>query len=296
MDYDQLYTEFNIGAARQVCIGAEVSSRVEHELELKEKLKAKYTTRVSSLSGEKSTLTPEVSALKVTVTQKDHDISLLNSHATCLASTLDDAKVACAEAENKITSLTSERDRLASKNGDSARRAGQELYNRVAEFEAYVMDVSGHLEGEFYPTYLTTLARRRWLMTHRIQLALLKCLKSPKYQGTLGHALDQAIDFGMQEGLEASYEYGTAERILFTVDAYNPEVAKASYINAIKALEDVDFPLVNFLISKKDAGMDEALSFALMNVHARADGVKKHDASLRQLMMEIVSAPLSSQT
>ncbi|GKA32200.1 hypothetical protein Tco_0718567 [Tanacetum coccineum] len=45
MDYDQLYTEFNVGAARQVCLGAEVRSRAEHELELKEKLRVKYDAR-----------------------------------------------------------------------------------------------------------------------------------------------------------------------------------------------------------------------------------------------------------
>ncbi|GKD97554.1 hypothetical protein Tco_1381451 [Tanacetum coccineum] len=385
MDYDHLYTEFNVGAARQVCLGVEVRSRAEHELELKEKFRVKYTARgrllevkdleilrlksqlaekeaeavevihlcdqVSSLSEEKYALTTEVSVLKVTVTQKDHDISLLNSCATCLASTLDDAKVACAEAGNKITSLESEQDRLASE--VSSLRVGfqdfkermeiqqeeqaQELYNRVADLEAHVMDVSGRLEGEFYPAYLTTLAGRRWLLTHGIQLALLKCLKSPKYQGTLGHALGQDVDFGMQEGLEAGYEHGTAGRNLSAVDAYNPEVAKASYINAVKALEDVDFPLVNFLKSKKDVRMDEvldcflldgpldglpkaaylqscieqlsipihhagnktavretSLSFALMNVHAHAAGAKKHVVALRQLMMEIVSAPLSS--
>ncbi|GJY18154.1 hypothetical protein Tco_0389645 [Tanacetum coccineum] len=359
LDYDQLYTEFNVGAARQMCLGAEVRSRAEHELELKEKLRAKYTARgrllvekdleilklksqlaekeveavevirlrdqVSSLSEEKSALIAEVLALKVTVTQKDHDISLLNSRATCLASTLDDAKVACAEAGNKITSLASEQDRLASK--VSSPRAGfqdfkermktqqeeqaQELYNRVADLEAHVMDVSGRLEGEFYPTYLTTLAGRRWLLTQGIQLALLKCLKSPEYKGTLGHDLDRAVEFGMQEGLEVGYKHGTAVINLFAVDAYNPKVARASYINAVKALEDVDFPLVNLLKSKKDAGIDElsipihhagdktvvedtSLYFALMNVHARAEGAKKHVAALRQLTMEIVFAPLSS--
>ncbi|GKB04435.1 hypothetical protein Tco_0832578 [Tanacetum coccineum] len=236
MDYDQLYTEFNVGAARQVCLGAEVRSRAEHELELKEKLRVKYAARgrlleekdleilklksklaekeaeaaevirlrdqVSSLSEEKSALTAEVSALKITVTQKDHDISLLNSRATSLASTLDDAKVTCAEAGHKITSLASERDRLASEDFKERmevqqEQQAQELYNRVAELEAHVMDVSGRLEGEFYPTYLTTLAGRRWLLTHMIQLALLKCLKSPEYQGTLGHALGRAVDFGM---------------------------------------------------------------------------------------------------
>ncbi|GKF44748.1 hypothetical protein Tco_0131300, partial [Tanacetum coccineum] len=41
---------------------------------------------------------------------------------------------------------------------------------------------------------------------------------------------------------------------------------------------------------------ETSISFALMNVHARAEGAKKHVAALRQLMMEIVSAPLSSQT
>ncbi|GKE33584.1 hypothetical protein Tco_1452906, partial [Tanacetum coccineum] len=214
-----------------------------------------------------------------------------------------------------------------------------ELYNRMAELEAHVMDVSGRLEGVFYPTYLTLLAGRRWLMTYGIQLALLKCLKSSEYQGILGHALGRAVDFGMQEGLEAGHEHGVAGRSLSVVDAYNPEVASADYVNAVKALKDAHFPLVDLLKSKKDVGMDEvldcflldgplaelpeaaslqpcieqlsipihhagdktvveetSLSFALMNVHARAEGAKKHDAALRQLMMEIVYAPLSSQT
>ncbi|GKF48064.1 hypothetical protein Tco_0141315, partial [Tanacetum coccineum] len=69
--------------------------------------------QVSSLYGEKSALTAKLSVLKVTVTQKVHDISLLDSRAACLASTLDDAKMACVEAGDKITSLPSERDRLS---------------------------------------------------------------------------------------------------------------------------------------------------------------------------------------
>ncbi|GJZ42813.1 hypothetical protein Tco_0590068 [Tanacetum coccineum] len=266
MDYDQLYTEFNVGAARLL------EEKDLEILKLKSKLAKKEAEaaevirlrdQVSSLSEEKSALTAEVSALRITVTQKDHDISLLNSRATSLASTLDDAKVTCAEAGHKITSLASERDRLASE--VSSLRAGfqdfkermevqqeqqaQELYNRVAELEAHVMDVSGRLEGEFYPTYLTTLAGRRWLLTYGIQLALLKCLKSPEYQGTLGHALGRAVDFGMQEGLEAGHEHGTARRSLSTINAYNPKAARARYVNAVKALEDVDFPLLSLLKS-----------------------------------------------
>ncbi|GJT25231.1 hypothetical protein Tco_0895168 [Tanacetum coccineum] len=347
-------------AARQICLGSEVRSHAEHELELKEKLNAKYATRGKLLEKKdseilrlKSQLAEKEAKTRRLSVSKDHDISLLDSRATHLESALNDAQVACTEAGTKITSLASERDRLASE--VSSLRVGfkhfkekmeiqqeeqaRELYNRMADLEAHVMDVSSHLEGEFYPTYLTLLAKRRWLLTHGIQLALLKCLKSSEYQGILGHALGWAVDFGMQEGLEAGHEHGVAGRSLSVVDAYNPEVASADYVNAVKALEDAHFPLVDLLKSKKDAGMDEvldcflldgplaklpeaaslqlciehlsipihhaddktavgetSLSFALINVHARAEGAKKHAAALRQLMMKIVSAPLSSQT
>ncbi|GJZ65917.1 hypothetical protein Tco_0622613 [Tanacetum coccineum] len=123
MDYEQLYMEFNVGAARQICLGSEVRSRVEHELELKEKLKGKYDARgrlleekdlkilrlrsllaeeaekaeraeaaeVVRLLDQMSVLIAEVSVLKSTIAQKDTDISLLDSRATHLKSALDDS-------------------------------------------------------------------------------------------------------------------------------------------------------------------------------------------------------------
>ncbi|GKA94626.1 hypothetical protein Tco_0816664 [Tanacetum coccineum] len=375
--YDQLYTEFNIGAARQVCLGAEVRLRAEHELELKEKLGARFAARgellrkkdseilklktllaekeveaaeavrlhdqVASLSGEKSALTAEVSVLKATVGQKDHDISLLDSralHLEFLTKRCQRSLYGGREQDHfpGVSSLRASFQEFKEKMEVQQEEHAQALYNRVAELEAHVTDVSGRLEGEFYPAYLTTLAGRRWMLTHGIQLALLKCFKSPEYQGVLGHALGRAVDFGMQEGLEAGHEHGAAGRDLSEVDAYNPGAARASYIDAVRAPEDMDYPLVNLLRSKKDAGMDEvldcflldgplaslpeaaslqpcieqltipihhgadkaavretSLSFALMNVHARAEGAKRHAAALRKLIMDIVSNPLSFQ-
>ncbi|GJV30860.1 hypothetical protein Tco_1391260 [Tanacetum coccineum] len=386
MDYDQLFVEFNVGAARQICLGSEVRSRAEHELELKEKLRGKYDARgvllsekdaeiarlksllkeketeaaevlrlrdqVSVLAAEKSSLSAEVSALKSDVSQKDTVISLLDSRASHLKSSLDDSQAACDEAKNLISSLSSEKDGLVSevsilrssfrdfkdKMEAQQEEQAQELYNRVAELEAHVMDVSGRLEGEFYPAYLTALAGRRWLLTHGMELAMVKCLKSPEYQGILGHALGRAVDYGMQEGLAAGHEHGIAGTPLSAVVAYDPETAKNNYFDAVRALEEADFPLIHLLKSKKDSGMDEvldcflldgplanlpeaaylqpcleqlsvpiyyadvnavvgetSLSFALLNVHNRAEGARKHAAALRRLMVDIVSHPLSSQ-
>ncbi|GJR40053.1 hypothetical protein Tco_1215737 [Tanacetum coccineum] len=280
MDYEKLYTEFNVGAARQICLESEVRSRAEHELKFKEKLKGRYDTRGRLLEEKdleilrlKSLLAEE--AERAETAEKDTDISLLDSRATHLKSVLDDSQAACAEAGRLITSLTSERDRIsyevstlhaAFQDFKEKAKAQQEeqaqvLYNRVAELEAHVMDISGRLEEELYPAYLTTLAGRRWFLTHGIQLAVLKVLNPL----SLGHALGRAIDFGMQEGLEAGYEHGVAGTQLFAVEAYNPEAARTSYLDAVRALEDVDFPPINFLKSKKDVGMDEVLDCFILD-------------------------------
>ncbi|GJV96398.1 hypothetical protein Tco_1547975 [Tanacetum coccineum] len=115
MDYDQLFAEFNVGAARQICLGSEVRSRAEHELELKEKLR----------------------------------------------------------------------------------------------------------EGDGVP------AEAR--------------------------------------GLAAGHEHGIAGTLLSAVEAYNPETVKNNYLDAVKALEGVDFPLVRLLKSKKNSGMDEVLDCFLLD-------------------------------
>ncbi|GJZ88963.1 hypothetical protein Tco_0660745 [Tanacetum coccineum] len=213
--------------------------------------------------------------IRVRGRDKETDISLLDSRATYLKSALDDSQAACDEARNLISSLSSERDGLASevstlhsafhyfkeKMEAQQEAQAQVLYNRVAELEAHVMDVSGRLEGEFYPAYLTALAGRRWLLTHGIELAMVKCLKSPEYQGILVHALSRAVDYGMQEGLAAGHEHGVAGTPLSAIMAYNPETAEAHYLDAVRALEEADFPLVQLLKSKKDSRINEVLDW-----------------------------------
>ncbi|GJZ16168.1 hypothetical protein Tco_0551845 [Tanacetum coccineum] len=344
MDYDQLFEEFNVGAAQQICLGSEVRSRTEHELELKEKLRAKYDARgvllsekdaeiarlkslvreketefakvlhlrgqVSVLAADKSLLNAEVSALKHAVSQKDTDISLLDSCASYLKSALDDSQAACDEARNLISSLSSERDGLAS-----------EVSTLHYAFHDFKERMEAQQEAQAHELYNPG---RRWLLTYGIELAMVKCLKSPEYQGILGHALGRAVDYGMQEGLVAGHEHGVAGTPLFAVVAYNHETAESNYLGAVRALKEADFPLVYLLKSKKDSGMDEvldcflldgplanlpeaahlqpcleqlsvpiyhadvnavvgetSLSFALLNVHTRAEGAKRHASALR---------------
>ncbi|GJZ44648.1 hypothetical protein Tco_0591903 [Tanacetum coccineum] len=211
MDYDQLFRIFV----------------KENENEFRGGSSFDLRDQVSVLAADKSLLSAEVSALKSTVLQKDTDISLLDSRASYLKSALDDSQAACDEARNLISSLSSERDGLASE---------------VSTLHSAFSDFKEKMEAQ-----QEEQAQELWLLTHGMELAMVKCLKSPEYQGILGHALGRAVDYGMQEDL-------------LSVPIYHADV------NAV-------------------AG-ETSLSFALLNVHTRAEGAKKHAAALRQLMVD----------
>ncbi|GJR45941.1 hypothetical protein Tco_1314044 [Tanacetum coccineum] len=248
------YSRSYRGAAWQICLGSEVRSHTEHELELKERLNAKYDARGKLLEKKDSKIlrlksqlaekeAETVGALKVTITQKDHDISLLDSRATHLESALNDAQVACIEAGTKITSLASERDRLASE---------------VSSLTWLVLRIQGEMEN---------FNRKRQLWN---------CLKSSEYQGILGYALGRAVDFGCKKGLAGRYGDGVGEessRALldcFLLDGPLAELPEAASLQP--CIEQLSIPIHH--AGDKMAVEETSLSFALMNVHARARGPK----------------------
>ncbi|GKA85838.1 hypothetical protein Tco_0807492 [Tanacetum coccineum] len=74
-----------------------------------------------------------------------------------------------------------------------------------------------------------------------------------------GSRLGPAVDFGMQEGLEAGHEHGVAGTPLFAVEAYNPDGCQ-DQLFLVMGSEDVDVPSCKFLLkSKQDAVMDVVL-------------------------------------
>ncbi|GJS91262.1 hypothetical protein Tco_0773898 [Tanacetum coccineum] len=147
--------------------------------------------RLKSLLEEKETESAEVLRLR----DQDTGISLLDSRASYLSPPLM-SSAACGEARSLISSLSSERDGLASEGLPCSSFLLSVTFKKRWKIEAGrtlgSVGMCGRLEGEFYPAYLTTLAGRRWLLTHGMELAMVKCLKSPEYQGILGHALGRA--------------------------------------------------------------------------------------------------------
>ncbi|GJU76348.1 hypothetical protein Tco_1273418 [Tanacetum coccineum] len=78
----------------------------------------------------------------------------------------------------------------------------------------------------------------------------------------------------------------------FLLDGHAADLPEAVYLQP--CLEQLTVPIHH--AGDKTIVGETSLSFALMNVHSRAEGAKKHVAALRKLMIDIVSDPLSSQT
>ncbi|GKF28211.1 hypothetical protein Tco_0094553, partial [Tanacetum coccineum] len=78
----------------------------------------------------------------------------------------------------------------------------------------------------------------------------------------------------------------------FLLDGPFAGLPKAAYLQPY--IEQLSIP--NHHAGDTMAFGETSMSFTLMNIYALAEGPKKHVAALRQLMMDIISAPLSSQT
>ncbi|GJZ19561.1 hypothetical protein Tco_0556151 [Tanacetum coccineum] len=125
-----------------------------------------------------------------------------------------------------------------------------------------------HLDERFNPYLLTTIAGRRWLLTHSIKMAIAKYLHSPEYLSALGAAISRAIEKGMQDGLAAGITHGQEGRVFSDVAAFNP-CTESNYISSLKELQDANFSLLAELKSNKDANIE-----TLMNILRLEDPVK----------------------
>nr|GEY29622.1 hypothetical protein [Tanacetum cinerariifolium] len=109
------------------------------------------------------------------------------------------------------------------------------LSEKVVGLDVDIMGMALHLDEEFYPCFLTTIAGRRWILSRGLKLMVMKCLQSLEYLATLGGAISCVIDKGMQDRLAADIDHGKAERVLANVAAYNL-FAEADFVSAVNAL------------------------------------------------------------
>nr|GEY67139.1 transposase (putative), gypsy type [Tanacetum cinerariifolium] len=181
-------------------------------------------------------------------------------------------QLSCDDLSVKDSTLKCEKDKLS---------------NQVSVLEADCSGMALHMDEEFYPRLLTTIAGRRWILSCGVKLAVVKCLHSLEYMAALGKVRGRAIDKGMQDDLVAGIEHEKAKRSPDAISAYNPSV-KDNYVATINALRTVDFPLLAQLKSLRDSSMMDVMDLLCLEGPAtKASGTSQLQPSLEQLMVPI---------
>ncbi|GJS86203.1 hypothetical protein Tco_0752744, partial [Tanacetum coccineum] len=260
MDHDQLFTEFNVGAARQVSLSVEVRMRAEYNIKEKRKLKTVVDEQADLLkvregeieslraqlllkeaeAAEAIRLRAEASSFAATEKSLRDEVNALNGRNLILEKERDalDVKLETSSAglQEKVTTYENCMEQLGKFQDERMKIVMEKL-------DTDLVEMALHLEEKFYPHLLTVIAGRRWLLTYGMEFAIVKCLHSPGYLFALGEAISKAIQKGMQDGLAARITHGQEGRVLTDVAAYNPST-EADYIFALQQLQSVNFSLL----------------------------------------------------
>nr|GEV11555.1 hypothetical protein [Tanacetum cinerariifolium] len=257
MDYEQVFTKFNVGTARQVCLNAEVRMRTEYCLSERKRLELKCVNQANLLKAKND----EIKRLKAQLLMKEAVAVETTSsflgfrreghekiHADEIE-TLKQRNVAHETEKNsldgKVTELQSSISTKDLELNDlnvvlsSLRYQNDGLVDQVAKLDANLAEMACHLEEKFYPHLLTTIS-------------------------------------GWREG-------GS----LIDVATYNPS-AEADFIYALQELREIDFLLLAELKSHKDASVEDIMNLLHLEgplIDAPGMGDLQHD--IEQLKVPI---------
>ncbi|GJV72027.1 hypothetical protein Tco_1492022 [Tanacetum coccineum] len=321
MDHDQLFTEFNVGAARQMSLSAEVRMRAEYNIRERRRLNSvveeknsllkardaeietlkaqllvkeaeaaeaiRLRTEVSKFEVVEKSLRDEVNVLKEQNAALEQESTDLGVKVADLAASVKVREQEVADLDAQVTFAKSQSDNLA------GRVHELETSSAGLQEKLYVdfVEMALHLEEKFYPHLLTTVAGRRWLLTYGVKLAIVKCLHSPEYMSALGAAINRAIEKGMQDGQAIGITHGQEGRVLTDIDAFNPSTER-DYISALQELQYVNFSLLAELKFNKDASTETLMNILRLDEPlAERLGLDEWQPHVDQLLVPIHHSP-----
>ncbi|GJX20233.1 hypothetical protein Tco_0222910 [Tanacetum coccineum] len=267
MEHDQLFTEFIVGATRQMSLSAEVRMRAEYNVKEKRRLKSVVERQVELLKvrkGEIKNLKAQlllretevakairlrakasnfkaVTKLEASAVGKEHELTNLNA----LVRELD---ISSSELQEKVIVYENCMDQLEKFQYDRMKVVNDKFDKLYTDF----VEMAVHLEEKFYPYLLTTISGRRRYIAGIVPSA------------------------GIHPG-----------RVLIDVAAHNPS-AEVDYTSALQQLQNVNFSLLAKLKSNKDANVKTVIDILrLEGLLAERLGLNELQPNVDQLMVLI---------
>nr|GEX86357.1 hypothetical protein [Tanacetum cinerariifolium] len=165
MEHDQLFTEFNVRAARQISLSTEEAEAAE-AVRLRDEAQA-LKERNTNLKKEKSELEVKVIDLAALVKVKEQEIADFDTvvtsvklHNDSLADQVHRLETSSSRLQEKVAVYENFMSQLEQFQDEKMKEVNEKFDNLCVDF----VDMALHLEEKFYPHLLTTFSRRRVCM------------------------------------------------------------------------------------------------------------------------------------
>nr|GEV75257.1 RNA-directed DNA polymerase, eukaryota [Tanacetum cinerariifolium] len=219
MEHDQLFTEFYVEAASQMSLSAEVRMQAEYNVKEKRRLKSVVEKKDELLKARDE----EIENLKARMLLKDAEAAeaiclqrntILEKKRNALDVKAADLEASVMDKERQLTNLNVHLTAVKSPNDVLVDQVHElEVSSAGLQEKLYSYENLTERLEEFQDAQLKIVndkLDKLWLLTHGVELALVKCLHSPEYLSTLGAAIKK----GMQDGLSAGIIHGKEGRVL----------------------------------------------------------------------------------
>nr|GEX54219.1 hypothetical protein [Tanacetum cinerariifolium] len=256
MEHEHIFTEFNVGAARQMSFSSELLLR-ETEAAEAIRLRAQasnFKAVKKSLRDETNTLKERNSILKKERNALDVKVTELEDLAVGKGRELTDlnALITCVKSQN------------------------DNLVDRPGKFQDDRMKVVNDKFDNLYTDF--------------VEMAL--HLEEPSPAAS---TISKAIEKGMQDRLSAGIDHGKEGRVLTDVAAYNPSV-EVDYTSALQQLQNVNFSLFVKLKSNKDTSVETVMDILrLEGPLAEKLGFNELQPDVDQLMVRKIRENITNQ-
>nr|GEZ94592.1 hypothetical protein [Tanacetum cinerariifolium] len=321
MEHDQLFTEFNVGAARQMSLSVEARMQAAEAIRFRaeafkfEAVERSLQCEVETLKEHNTILEKEKNELDVKVVDlaafvkvREQEVADLDAVVTSVKSQNDnlvkevhELEVSFSELKEKLSNYEKVTERLEEFQDVQLKVMNDKFNKLYADF----VEMALHLEEMFYPHLLTSIAGRRWFLTYGMELAIAKCLNSSKYFSALGSAIGKAIEKGMQDGMAVGITHGKEGRSvnfsLLTELKLNKDSSVETLMNILHLEETVaerlglnesqpyvDQPMVLIHYSPDETVVSAtALSLSLDVSHACVQKIRENIANYRSALRDV---------
>ncbi|GJT84762.1 hypothetical protein Tco_1066479, partial [Tanacetum coccineum] len=181
MPNDEFLSQYNINLAKQVAMGSQVARRDQ-----------RIATREKHIKDLEAQLEAEINMKKVAEVKNSEVTKELKDLRMCFSG-LEVGNDQLSQQVSMLQARVIGEERIMADFEVFKKHEDERVNARCVEMDAWLDAMSIDFDEELYPHMLTAIASRRWVIGHRLRLAVMKCVESTELRQAFANVVSTGI-------------------------------------------------------------------------------------------------------